>query len=151
MDDSPQTDLSPLDLQTQVPQLAALAAFRFQLRHFLSFSEVASERAGIQAQQYQLMQVIAAMPATEQASISYLADRMVLRHNSTVELVDRAEKAGLVARRNDAKDLRKSLVVLTPHGIGILRQLVEDHVREIKRINGDLSAALRAVVGSETE
>ena len=79
-------------------KLKTLAEFRFQLRKFLNFSEMATERRGVAAQQYQLMQVIAAMPDGQQASISYLAERMVLRHNSTVELVDRAERAGLVRR-----------------------------------------------------
>jgi DNA-binding MarR family transcriptional regulator len=59
----------------------------------------ASERCGIPAQQYQLMQVIAAIPEGQQASITYLAERMILRHNSTVELVDRAERAGWFAER----------------------------------------------------
>ncbi len=126
-----------------------LAAFRFELRQFLAFSEMASERAGIQAQQYQLMQVIAAMPAGQQSSISYLAERMVLRHNSTVELVDRAERAGLVERRNDARDLRRSLVVLTPKGEEILRQLVKEHVNEVKRRGSVLLDSLQHVMRAQ--
>ena len=39
------------------------------MRKFLSFSEAAAERLGIAAQQYQLMQVIAAMPENQYASI----------------------------------------------------------------------------------
>ncbi len=66
----------------QMPQLQSLAEFRYQMRKFLRFSEAASERCGIGAQQYQLMQVIAAKPEGQQSSISYLADRMILRHNS---------------------------------------------------------------------
>ena len=81
---------------TDRSKLQSLAEFRYQMRKFLSFSEIASERCGIPAQQYQLMQVIAAMPEGQQASITYLAERMILRHNSAVELVDRAERAGVV-------------------------------------------------------
>jgi DNA-binding MarR family transcriptional regulator len=125
--------------------LKELAEFRYLLRTFLSFSEVASEREGIQAQQYQLMQVIAALPGGEQASISYIAERMVLRHNSTVELVDRAEKAGLVARRNDPKDLRRSLVVLTPTGEELLRRLVLQHIADVRRVGDDLIRAIQGV------
>ena len=76
-------------------RLNRLAEFRYQLRKFLSFSETEAERFGIAAQQYQLMQVIGALPTGESASITFLAERMILRHNSTVELVDRAERAGL--------------------------------------------------------
>lgn len=128
-----------------IPELCELAEFRYKLRSFLSFSEIATERYGIQAQQYQLMQVIGALKNGEQASISYLAERMLLRHNSTVELVDRAERAGLVARHNDAKDLRKSIVKLTPQGEDILRKLIAEHVSELKRISGDLMHALQEV------
>jgi DNA-binding MarR family transcriptional regulator len=109
-------------------QMLSLAEFRYQMRKFLSFSEAASERCGIGAQQYQLMQVIAAMPPGQQSSISYLADRMILRHNSMVELVDRAERSGLVRREHDEKDLRRSLVQLTPQGEEVLRKLVTEHL-----------------------
>lgn len=112
-------------------KLKSLAEFRFQMRKFLSFSEVASERSGIPAQQYQLMQVIAAMPEGQQASITYLAERMILRHNSTVELVDRAERAGLVQRASDPSDMRRSLVQLTPAGQAILYPLIAEHLNEL--------------------
>src|ERR1700679_732976 len=105
-------------VEAKVPssEIQTLAEFRYQLRRFLSFSESATEQRGIAAQQYQLIQAIAAVPEGLRASISYLAERMVLRHNSTVELVDRAERAGLVRRESDPKDMRRSLVLLTSHG-----------------------------------
>lgn len=128
-----------------IPRLRELAEFRFQLRQFLSFSEISSERHGIQAQQYQLLQVIAAAPAGQPASVSYLADRMVLRHNSTVELVDRAERAGLVRRHTDERDLRRSIIKLTPTGEQMLRALVAEHVQELERLGERIVHSLRAV------
>jgi DNA-binding MarR family transcriptional regulator len=129
----------------EIPRLRELAEFRFQLRQFLSFSEISSERHGIQAQQYQLLQVIAAVPSGQPASVSYLADRMVLRHNSTVELVDRAERAGLVRRHTDERDLRRSIIKLTPTGEQLLRMLVAEHVQEIERLGERIVNSLRAV------
>jgi len=126
-----------------IPRLAELAEFRYQLRTFLSFSESASEACGIAAQQYQLMQVIGAARGDRQVSISYLAERMILRHNSTVELVDRAERAGLVERRNDEQDLRRSLVYLTPLGWTILQKLVALHLEELQRHSEAMIRALR--------
>jgi DNA-binding MarR family transcriptional regulator len=116
------------------------------LRQFLSISESSSERHGVQAQQYQLLQVIAAAPAAQPASVSYLADRMVLRHNSTVELVDRAERAGLVRRHTDERDLRRSIIKLTPAGEQLLRSMVTEHVQELERIGEKIVQALRTVV-----
>lgn len=130
---------------TEIPRLRELAEFRFQLRQFLSFSEISSERHGIQAQQYQLLQVIAAAPSGQPASVSYLADRMVLRHNSTVELVDRAERAGLVRRHTDERDLRRSIIKLTPTGEQLLRILVAEHVQELERLGERIIHSLRAV------
>ncbi len=131
------------DVEKAQLRLKSLAEFRFQMRKFLNFSEMASEHCGIPAQQYQLMQVIAAMPADQQASITYLAERMILRHNSTVELVDRAERAGLVRRDNDPTDLRRSLVQLTPQGVEILERLVAEHLRELAPLCEPLIVALR--------
>ena len=129
-------------------RLRSLAEFRYQMRKFLSFSEIASERYGIPAQQYQLMQVIAAIPDGQQTSITYLSERMVLRHNSTVELVDRAERAGLVQRENDPRDMRRSLVQLTPHGLEILNRLVAEHLAEIATLCEPLVHALRELQGA---
>ena len=139
------------DPNVPLARLSDLAEFRFQLRTFLSFSESASEAVGIAAQQYQLMQVIASTPQSQQPSISYLAERMILRHNSTVELVDRAERAGLVRRENDERDLRRSLVQLTPHGLTTLEHLVAQHVKELESHGEAIITALRRVLASKPE
>jgi DNA-binding MarR family transcriptional regulator len=137
-----------MDVSKVQSQIKSLAEFRFQMRKFLSFSEIASERCGIPAQQYQLMQVIAAMPEDQQASITYLAERMILRHNSAVELVDRAERAGLVRRESDPKDMRRSLVQLTPQGQTILQRLVAEHLSELAPLCEHLIHALRELQGA---
>lgn len=129
-------------------RLRKLAQFRFEMRGFLSFSESAAEAAGISAQQYQLMQVIAAMAEGKGASISYLAERMILRHNSAVELVDRAVRAGLVKRTTDDEDLRRSIVVMTPEGVTLMKRLVDAHLAEIERRGAGIAAALEEVLRS---
>jgi DNA-binding MarR family transcriptional regulator len=128
-------------------KLKSLAEFRYQMRKFLSFSEMASERHGVGAQQYQLMQVIASTPEDQVSSISYLADRMILRHNSTVELVDRAERAGLVRRESDERDLRRSIVRITPQGMELLAKLVEEHLQELVPTADQLIESLRHLQG----
>lgn len=130
-------------------KLAELAEFRYQLRRFLNFSEVASEAAGISAQQYQLLQVIAAMPTGQECSISYVAGRMVVRHHSAVELVDRAEKAGLVKRVADESDHRRSLVEITPKGMEVVSQLVAKHLIEVETTGPELLWALQKLVGTK--
>jgi len=127
-------------------KLAQLAAFRYQLRRFLSFSETASEAAGISAQQYQLLQVIAAVPEGEGCTISYIAARMIVRHNSAVELVDRAATAGLVRRVSDESDHRRSLVEITAKGSDLVDKLVEQHLIEVEAAGSELVATLEALL-----
>jgi len=131
-------------------RLADLAEFRYQLRRFVSFSEAASEAAGISAQQYQLLQVLATMPPWKESSISHIAERMVVRHNSAVELVGRAEKAGLVHRIADKNDHRRSLVEITPRGNELLEELVPIHLAEVRTGDGELLRSLQRLVGTKT-
>ena len=129
-------------------KLVELAEFRYRLRRFLSFSEAASEVVGISAQQYQVLQVVAAVPAGEESSISYIAERMVVRHNSAVELVDRAEKAGLVRRVADENDHRRSLVEITARGAELLSQLVAQHLIEVEAEGPELVRTLQRLIGA---
>jgi DNA-binding MarR family transcriptional regulator len=131
-------------------RLADLAEFRYQLRRFMSFSETASEAAGISAQQYQLLQVIATVPSDRESSISYIAERMVVRHNTAVELVDRAEKAGLVHRVTDKTDHRRSLVEITSSGNDLLAELAPIHLAEVRTGDGELLRSLRKLMGTKT-
>jgi DNA-binding MarR family transcriptional regulator len=129
-----------------ITRLRELAELRFQLRKFVSFSESASERLGISAQQYQLLQVVAAVPSGRGVSISYLAERMILRHNSAVELVDRAVRTGLVRRESDEEDLRRSLVKLTPEGSRLLELLVEEHLVELEANGHEIVTAMERLL-----
>jgi DNA-binding MarR family transcriptional regulator len=129
-------------------ELTDLAEFRFRLRRFLSFSEAASEELGIAAQQYQMIQVIAAAPDDRAATISYIAERMLLRHNSAVELVDRAERAGLVLRIADESDHRRSVVQITAEAEAVLSKLVVRHLAELQSEGPVLIRALETIIGA---
>ncbi|RSL19402.1 DNA-binding MarR family transcriptional regulator [Edaphobacter aggregans] len=129
-------------------KLVELAEFRYRLRRFLSFSETASEAVGISAQQYQLLQVVAAVPAGQESSITYIAERMMVRHNSAVELVDRAEKAALVRRVADESDHRRSLVEITGRGAELLSQLVAQHLIEVEAEGPELVRTLQRLISA---
>ena len=81
--------------------LKTLADFRYELRRFLHFSEGAAEQAGIHPQQHQLLLQVAGAPEGAVVTIAYAAERLGLRHNSAVELVDRSEHEGLLTRTVD--------------------------------------------------
>jgi DNA-binding MarR family transcriptional regulator len=122
--------------------LATLANFRYELRYFLHFSEVAAQEAGLQPQQHQLLLQVAGAPNGAEVTISYAAERLSLKHNSTVELVDRSEREGLLVRRIDGDDKRRALLSVTPKGRKILARLSIDHARELNEMAPRLVKAL---------
>ena len=85
----------------------------------------------MQPQQHQLMLQIAGAATTAVTTVAYVAERLGLKHNSAVELVDRSEREGLVAREEDSSDRRRTIVRLTRKGQRLLDQLAGDHAREL--------------------
>ena len=102
------------------------------------------------AQQYQLLQVIGSGREGESVSINNVAERMLLRHNSAVELVDRAQRAGLVERCVDALDHRRALVELTKRGQSVLERLAGEHLTYLEAHGPALVRALEQVTGIKT-
>jgi DNA-binding MarR family transcriptional regulator len=127
-----------------------LAEFRYQLRHFLQFSEVRAREHGIEPQQHQALLAIKGLPGGANPTITELSHRLALRHHTTVELVDRMEAAGFLKRQADPEDGRQILVQLTPHGTAKLQSLSVAHRDELRVKGPELAKALRAVLrGSE--
>lgn len=127
------------------PLLRTLADFRFELRRFLHFSESAAIEAGLQPQQHQLLLQVAGAPQGTAVTIAYAAGRLGLKHNSTVELVDRSEREGLLARKADAADKRRAILHVTPQGKRVLWRLVGDHARELNELVPKLASALKQI------
>src|SRR6266581_8495165 len=98
----------------------ALAEIRFQIRHFLHFSEQAAREEGLVPQQHQLLLALKGLPAGRKATISEVAGRLQLQHHSTVELIDRLVERGLIARLRDDIDRRRVIIQLTPQGEQLL-------------------------------
>ncbi len=125
--------------------LRTLANFRHELRHFLHFSELAAVEAGLQSQQHQLLLQVAGAPEGTEVTISYAAIRLSLKHNSTVELVDRSEREGLLVRKVDGDDKRRALLSVTAKGKRILARLSLDHARELNERAPRLVKALHQI------
>jgi DNA-binding MarR family transcriptional regulator len=116
-----------------------LAAFRFAIRSYLRFSEDTVRDHGLSPQQYQLLLAIKGFPGRDWATVKELAQRLQLRHHSVVELVDRAQHQGLVARRAHPEDARAVRVVLTADGERALRLLAGLHRDELRRMGDALT------------
>ncbi len=123
-------------------QYENLAAFRYALRQFLRFSEDAAKRAGLTPQQHQALLAIKGFPRRDEVTVSELAERLQLRHHSTVELLDRLAKLKLVARAQSDSDRRQVNVRLTPRGEQILDKLSSAHEEQLRRIGPKLTGLL---------
>jgi len=108
------------------------------LRKFLRFSERAAKSQGLTPQQHQLLLGTIGFNGTRRATISELAEFLQERHNSVVELADRAVRKGLVRKNHDAGDRRYVYVSLTPRGEKILSKLTRLHRAEVERLRAGL-------------
>ena len=126
-------------------RLQSLAEFRYTLRKFLSFSEQAATQASLHPQQHQLMLQIAGAPDGVETTISWVAERLGLRHHSVVELSKRCADAGLVQRLQTNPDHRFIVLQLTAAGHQALETLSEAHARELNELAPQLVSALNRV------
>jgi len=123
----------------------ALAEFRFFIRQFMHFSEQEARAHGIEPQQHQALLALRGLPEGTRPTVSELAARLLIKHHSAVELVDRLERRGAVERVHGNGDQREVLVQLTNSGRRVLRELAVIHRAELERAAPELARALRKV------
>jgi DNA-binding MarR family transcriptional regulator len=111
-----------------------LLEFRDGLRRLLRWSEREAAAVGLTSAQHQLLLAIRGHVGGGCPSIGEVAEHLLLRHHSAVELVDRAEAAGLVTRIADAQDQRVVRLTLTRRGRTRLEQLSASHLEELRRL-----------------
>ncbi len=119
-----------------------LLEFRVTLRRFQRWSEDQAQAAGLTHVQHQLLVAIKGHRGNKPPAIGDLAGDLLLRPHSAVELVDRAEAAGLVERVPDPDDGRVVRVRLTRQGDQIVRALTRAHLERLH----DLAAVLDELV-----
>lgn len=125
----------------------ALAELRYRIRDFLAVSAKAARTAGIEPTQHQLLLAIKGLEP-DLANIGLLAERLLIRHNSAVELVSRCEQHGWIERIRDAEDRRQVHIRLTPEGQALLADLSEVHLRELESTGPALIRTLTTILES---
>src|SRR5437588_5993245 len=102
--------LSEADIQ-------GLAAFRLALRRFVAKADGNARSLGLTPQQFQaLLSIKGGYPGRQEISIGELAEHLMLKNHSAVELVGRLVKAGLVTRAPSPQDRRRICVQITRKG-----------------------------------
>jgi uncharacterized protein YeaO (DUF488 family)/DNA-binding MarR family transcriptional regulator len=120
---------------------ARLLALRTGLRHFQAWSAKQARAAGLTPAQHQLLLSIRGHGDPRGPTIGEVADYLLLRHHSAVELVDRAEAAGLVYRTRSEDDHRVVRLHLTDDGAARLEALSALHLEELDRLAVSLPGA----------
>ena len=124
----------------------AMAELRYRVRLFLREGDAAARSAGLEPQQYLLLLAIRGLPADSDAKIQALADSLLIKHHSAVELVDRLEKRGLVRRTRSRDDRRQVLVSLLPKGQRVLERVVQQRINEVRAGGNQLVRAIDALL-----
>ena len=70
--------------------------------------------------------------------VSVLSERLLIRPASVTGVVDRLERAGLVARESDPTDHRAKYVRLTKSGRHLVERVLTSHQRQIENVFGGL-------------
>lgn len=122
-----------------------LLEFRVALRSFHRWSEDQANAAGLTHVQHQLLVAIKGHSGKQPPTVGELAGYLLLRPHSMVELVDRAEAAGLVMRVADREDGRVVRVRLTNGGDQVLHRLTQAHLDRLH----DLAAVLDGLVARQ--
>jgi DNA-binding MarR family transcriptional regulator len=116
-----------------------LLAFRVALRRFQHWSDVQARVAGLTHVQHQLLVAIKGHAGDLPPTVGEVADYLLLKHHSAVELVHRAVAAGLVRRRPDAHDGRVARVELTEEGDRLVSDLTHAHLAELHKLSAVLN------------
>jgi DNA-binding MarR family transcriptional regulator len=119
---------------------ARLLALRTALRHFERWSEQQASAAGLTPAQHQLLLAVKGHDDPRGPTVGEVADYLLLRHHSTVGLVDRADGAGLVTRIRDPDDHRVVRLRLTAKGTRRLERLSALHLEELERLGPRFAA-----------
>ena len=127
-------------------QYEALAALRYGLRRFTNFSEGAARGSGLTPQQHQALLAIKGFPGRDFVSIAELAERLQLRHHSTIGLVDRLARDGLLRRTPSAVDRRRVELRVTARGERVLAKLAATHLRELRQLGPELHRLIGRII-----
>lgn len=131
-------------------QYAAIAAFRFQLRRFLVFSEAAALAAGLPPQQHQALLAVAGYMESESPTVGTLAEQLLVAPHTAAELVSRMVEAGLLIKTRSTLDRRRMELVLTPKAEILLGELTTAHLEELRTLEPALIQVLGRLSRSAT-
>ncbi|MGI8677697.1 MAG: MarR family winged helix-turn-helix transcriptional regulator [Jatrophihabitans sp.] len=110
---------------------ARLLTVRSGLRRFERWSAAQAAEHGVTASQHQLLLAVRGHHERQGPTVRQVADYLLIKHHSAVELADRTEKAGLITRARDLEDRRAVRLRLSTAGARTLEALTSAHIDEL--------------------
>lgn len=123
-------------------QYAAIAAFRYELRRFLAFSETAAATVNLPSQQHQALLIIAGYAGQHRPTVGIVAEQLMVAPHTAAELVSRMAEAALLTKSPSVHDRRRVELALTPKAKNLLHRLTAAHLEELKTLEPALTRAL---------
>lgn len=140
-----------MSTEVTTAEYRALAELRYRIRLFLREGDAKARATGLEPQQYLLLLALRGLPSGAAATIRTLAERMVLKHHSVVELVDRLASHGYVRRMRSRDDRRKVIVSLLPRGIKLVERVARDRISELRASGVKLVTAIDALLEPKSQ
>jgi DNA-binding MarR family transcriptional regulator len=137
---------SPKKAPISLADYRALAEFRYEIHRYLALADDAARSAGLLPGQYRLLLMVKGLPEAVEPTIGNIAERLGLRHHSTVELVDRLEERNLIYRERSERHRSFVFVRITTKGEAILRKLVLSRKKELQQAGPILVKALNTLI-----
>jgi DNA-binding MarR family transcriptional regulator len=125
-----------------------LAEFRHQIAVFLRRRREAAERAGLEAQQYELLLAVKGLPKGKPPTIKQIAEHLQIQHHSAVELTSRMVKRGLIQRRKSTADRRLVLLAVTRAGENVTERVARYGFRQLKAEGPKLLKTLERLISA---
>src|SRR3954463_10654339 len=127
----------------QAEDYEALAAFRYAMRKFLSFSKRAlAHEAHLTAEQYEGLLALKAVSSSTGLTIRDLSERLQVKHNTAVGIVNKLEGMSLLQRQPGVLDRREVFLKLVPEGDRLLAGLAAIHREELRVRSPEMIEAL---------
>jgi DNA-binding MarR family transcriptional regulator len=137
----------PMPAKVASEHYRALAELRYRIRQFSCEGDATARKLGLEPQQYMLLLALRGLPEGAKGTIRTLAERLALKHNSTVELINRMEARDYVRRGRSRDDRRCVLVSLRPRGEKLLEQVARQRITELRATGAALVDAIDALLG----
>lgn len=147
----PDSPISSDGVTLAQPEFERLLELRTGLRKFLRWSEEQARGAGLTPAKHQLLLAVKGHPEAPGPTVGDVANHLVLRHHSAVELIDRAAADGLVRRDPDADNRSAVRVSLTPLGEEKLSALSKAHLQELAHLAPTMNSLWKAIERADTD